>query len=63
MEGFEIRTGVTLARPAPNGTPRPFGEVRGYATDPITGKELVMVLWIGAPKPLPHDPDELTYID
>ncbi|MEK2474120.1 hypothetical protein [Streptomyces noursei] len=62
MEGFEKRTGVTLIR-LPEGMRRPFGEVHGHATDPLTGKELVMVLWIGAPKPLPYDPDELAYID
>ncbi|MFI6089573.1 hypothetical protein [Streptomyces sp. NPDC051218] len=63
MEDFKRYTGVTLAQPAPKGLLRPFGEVRGHATDPLSGKRLVMVQWPGAPKPLPYEPDELAIID
>ncbi|WP_411129728.1 hypothetical protein [Streptomyces sp. x-19] len=63
MEGFEKHTGVTLAGPVPAGQLRPFGEVHGHATDPITGRELVMVLWLGTRKPLPYEPDELAHLD
>lgn len=63
MEDFEKHTGVTLARPTPKGLLRPFGEVRGHATDPISGRRLVMVQWPGAPKPLPYEPDELAIVN
>ncbi|MGD3112466.1 hypothetical protein [Streptomyces sp. YGL11-2] len=63
MEGFEKFTGVTLAGPILAGQLRPIGEVCGHATDPITDRELVMVLWLGTPKPLPYEPDELAHLD
>ncbi|MFF4605191.1 hypothetical protein ACFY12_20965 [Streptomyces sp. NPDC001339] len=63
MEGFTKHAGVTLVTRSPKGLVRLFGEVHGHATDPVTGKELVMVQWPGAPKPLPYAPDELTIVD
>lgn len=62
MEDFERNAGVTLATPPP-GLLRPFGEVRGHAVDPFTGKDLVLVQWPGAPKPLAYEPDELALAD
>ncbi|MGF0177295.1 hypothetical protein ACQF36_44660 [Streptomyces sp. Marseille-Q5077] len=63
MENFTENADVTLARPIPEGMLRPFGQVTGHATDPFTGKRQVMVLWPGALKSLPYDPDELTLVD
>ncbi|EST26992.1 hypothetical protein [Streptomyces roseochromogenus] len=63
MDFFEEHAEVTLAKPVPKGMLRLFGQVTGHATDPFTGQRQVMVLWPGAAKPLPYDPDELALAD
>ncbi|MGB8946506.1 MAG: hypothetical protein WCD21_40670 [Streptomyces sp.] len=57
------RTAVTPVKPALEGKLRLFGQVVNHAADPITGEELNMVHWDGAPKALPYYDDELAIVD
>ncbi|WP_327356422.1 hypothetical protein [Streptomyces sp. NBC_01304] len=58
-----MRTAVTPVKSAPTGGLRVCGHVVNHAHDPITGEELNMVQWDGAPKPLAYHDDELAITD